>query len=52
MSATIGYKLAFNYLKAQRFTDVIEVCEQVLQHFPDYPIRDEVLDKAIAAIYS
>ena len=51
MSAPVGYKLAFNYLKAERYTDAIEVCTQVLQHFPDYPIREQVLDKAIALLY-
>uniref|UniRef100_A0A7S3VHC1 Uncharacterized protein n=1 Tax=Dunaliella tertiolecta TaxID=3047 RepID=A0A7S3VHC1_DUNTE len=28
-SAQVGYKLAFNYLKAKRFVEAIEVCHQV-----------------------
>ncbi|XP_032335495.1 tetratricopeptide repeat protein 21B isoform X1 [Camelus ferus] len=42
-----GYKLAFNYLKAKRFVDAIDVCHQVLEAHPSYPkIRKDILDKA------
>ncbi|XP_066468231.1 tetratricopeptide repeat protein 21B isoform X2 [Tiliqua scincoides] len=44
---TIGFKLAFNYLKAKRFIDAINVCHKVLEAHPNYPkIRKEILDKA------
>ncbi|KAK2186994.1 hypothetical protein NP493_181g04009 [Ridgeia piscesae] len=44
---TIGYKLAFNYLKAKRFVDAIDTCHHVLASHPSYPkIRKDVLDKA------
>ncbi|KAJ3117392.1 Tetratricopeptide repeat protein 21B [Phlyctochytrium bullatum] len=44
---SIGYKLAFNYLKAKRNVEAIEVCHKILQMYPDYPkIRKEVLEKA------
>ncbi|XP_066201690.1 tetratricopeptide repeat protein 21B isoform X1 [Saccopteryx leptura] len=47
----VGYKLAFNYLKAKRYVDAIDVCHQVLQAHPDYPkIRKDILDKACAAV--
>ncbi|XP_006201152.2 tetratricopeptide repeat protein 21B [Vicugna pacos] len=43
----VGYKLAFNYLKAKRFVDAIDVCHQVLEAHPSYPkIRKDILDKA------
>ncbi|KAM5280322.1 tetratricopeptide repeat protein 21B [Ctenodactylus gundi] len=47
----VGYKLAFNYLKAKRFVDAIDVCHQVLEAHPAYPkIRKEILDKARTAL--
>ncbi|XP_036900451.1 tetratricopeptide repeat protein 21B [Sturnira hondurensis] len=43
----VGYKLAFNYLKAKRYVDAIDVCHQVLETYPTYPkIRKDILDKA------
>ncbi|XP_064340945.1 tetratricopeptide repeat protein 21B isoform X4 [Camelus dromedarius] len=43
----VGYKLAFNYLKAKRFVDAIDICHQVLEAHPSYPkIRKDILDKA------
>jgi tetratricopeptide repeat protein 21B len=45
----MGYKLAFNYLKAKRYTDAIDVCHIVIGKFPTYPkIKKEILDKARA----
>ncbi|XP_041120641.1 tetratricopeptide repeat protein 21B [Polyodon spathula] len=50
---TIGYKLAFNYLKAKRYVDAIDICHKVLEAHPNYPkMRREILDKARAAIRS
>lgn len=44
---TIGFKLAFNYLKAKRYTDAIEISHSVLKCEPDYPkIKAEILDKS------
>uniref|UniRef100_A0A6J0TFY9 Tetratricopeptide repeat protein 21B n=1 Tax=Pogona vitticeps TaxID=103695 RepID=A0A6J0TFY9_9SAUR len=43
----IGFKLAFNYLKAKRYIDAISVCHKVLETHPNYPkIRKDILDKA------
>ncbi|RDD45285.1 Tetratricopeptide repeat protein 21B [Trichoplax sp. H2] len=43
----IGFKLAFNYLKAKRFVDAINICHKVLADNPEYPkIKKEILDKA------
>ncbi|XP_009698481.1 PREDICTED: tetratricopeptide repeat protein 21B-like [Cariama cristata] len=48
---TIGYKLAFNYLKGKRYVDAIDVCHKVLEVHPNYPkIRKEILDKARASL--
>ncbi|KAF7476433.1 hypothetical protein GHT09_012404 [Marmota monax] len=44
---TIGFKLAFNYLKDKKFLEAIEVCHSVLMEHPNYPkIREEILGKA------
>lgn len=48
-SASIGFKLAFNYLKAKRFVSAVDMCHKVLDQYPDYPkIRKEILEKAYA----
>ncbi|XP_051938739.1 tetratricopeptide repeat protein 21B isoform X1 [Hippocampus zosterae] len=48
---SIGYKLAFNYLKAKRHFDAIDVCHKVLAAHPNYPkMRKDILDKARAAL--
>jgi len=47
----IGYRLGFNYLKARRFVDAIDVCHKVLGKYPNYPkIKKEILDKARSQI--
>ncbi|XP_043922881.1 tetratricopeptide repeat protein 21B-like [Protopterus annectens] len=47
----IGYKLAFNYLKAQKFVAAIEICHKVLSDYPRYPkIHSEILEKAQSSI--
>ena len=44
---SVGYRLAFNYMKAKRFTDAIDVCHEVLEKNPAYPkIRKEILEKS------
>lgn len=50
-SAAVGYKLSFNYLKAKKYVDAIDVCHKVLKMYPDYPkIREDVLEKARQAL--
>jgi len=50
-SAPIGFKLAFNYLKAKRFVEAIDICNKILLLYPDYPkIRHEILESAINAL--
>ena len=50
MSASGGYRLAFNYLKAKRYVESIDVCHKVLLAYPDYKLKKDILDKARAAI--
>ena len=46
-NATIGYKLAFNYMKAKRFVDAIDVCHDILEKYPNYPkVKKEILEKS------
>ena len=50
-SPAIGYKLAFNYLKAERFVEAVDICLKVLKTHPEYPqIRSDVLEKAMAQL--
>jgi tetratricopeptide repeat protein 21B len=42
----IGFKLAFNYMKAKRYVDAIDVSKEILAKFPDYPkIKKDILEK-------
>jgi tetratricopeptide repeat protein 21B len=46
-NAGVGFRLAFNYMKAQRFTDTIEIGKQILSVHPEYPrLKDDLLVKA------
>lgn len=46
-SAPVGYKLAFNYLKAGRYVPAMDVAHRILKRYPDYPrLRADVLEKA------
>lgn len=50
-NSRMGFKLAFNYLKAHRYVESINVCHKILKVEPDYPkLRKEILDKARAGI--
>lgn len=43
----VGYRLAFNYLKASRFVDAIDVGKEVLKINPAYPkLQSDIIDKA------
>jgi tetratricopeptide repeat protein 21B len=43
----IGFKLAFNYMKANKFVDAVNVCNKVLKVWPEYPkIQKEILEHA------
>eukprot|EP01039_Chlorochromonas_danica_P002898 gene2898-3163_t len=50
-SATVGFKLAFAYLKCRRLVEAVDVCQTVLKQYPDYPrIQEEILNKALQAM--
>ena len=50
-SASIGYRLAYNYLKAKRYVDCLEICRQVTEAQPNYTlIKTDIEEKAIMAI--
>ena len=50
-SATVGFKYAFSLLKTKQAMAAVDVCEKVLELYPDYPrIRDEILKKALLQI--
>ena len=50
-SATVGFKYAFTLLKIKKATQAIDVCEKVLELYPDYPrIREEILNKAMQQV--
>ena len=52
-SAPIGFKYAFCLLKTKKATQAIDVCEKILDLYPDYPrIRDEILKKAYLMVKS
>ncbi|KAB0800201.1 hypothetical protein PPYR_05941 [Photinus pyralis] len=45
---SIGYKLAFNFMKSKRYAEAIDTSQQVLKIHPDYPrIRKDILDKSL-----
>lgn len=42
----VGFKLAFNYMKAKRYVNAIDVSKEILMKFPEYPkVRKEIMDK-------
>ncbi|XP_072364247.1 tetratricopeptide repeat protein 21B-like isoform X1 [Scyliorhinus torazame] len=47
----IGYKLAFNYMKAKMYMHAIDICHKVLKNHPTYPkIQKEVFERARASL--
>lgn len=50
-SATVGFKYAFSLLKVKQPTQAMDVCEKVLEMYPDYPrMRQEILNKAMLMV--
>ncbi|XP_036378258.1 tetratricopeptide repeat protein 21B [Megalops cyprinoides] len=51
VNPSMGFRLAFNYLKYKRYTEAIDVCRKVLTEHPGYPlIRTEILERAQLAL--
>lgn len=50
-SGPIGYRLAYNYMKAKRYVDCLETCRVVLESNPRYdPIRIDIQSKVMELI--
>lgn len=46
-NAGVGFRLAFNYMKANRYVDAINVGKDILKTYPDYPkVQKEIIDRA------
>lgn len=47
----IGFRLGFNYLKANRYVDAIDVGKDVLKVFPNFPkVQTDIVDIARSKI--
>jgi len=47
----IGFRLGFNYLKANRYVDAIDVGKDVLKVFPNFPkVQTDIVDMARSII--
>lgn len=45
---SLGFKLAFNYLKAKKYVETVDVCHTILNLAQDYPkLQKEILSKAL-----
>lgn len=50
-NAGVGFRLAFNYLKAQKYTDTVEVGRQILSVYPEFPkVKADLINKARSLI--
>ena len=50
-SPSLGYQLSFNYLKAKRYVEAIDVANDVIKRFPTSPgIREDVLEIAMRSL--
>lgn len=50
-NASVGFRLAFNYLKANRFVDTVNVSKQILEVYPEFPkVKTELIVKARAGM--
>jgi tetratricopeptide repeat protein 21B len=45
-TASIGFRLAFSFMKAKKYVQAISISKEILSMYPDYPrIKSEILDK-------
>lgn len=42
----IAHKLAYSNMKSKKYADAIDICQQVLKIFPEYPSVRDILDKS------
>jgi tetratricopeptide repeat protein 21B len=44
-NASVGFRLSFNYMKANRFVDAIDVGKEILKAYPDYPkVQKDIIE--------
>lgn len=52
-NASVGFRLAFNYLKTKKFVRCVDICKEVLKNYPEYgTIKKDILEKAQKMIRS
>lgn len=50
-NASVGFRLALNYLKTKKFVRSIDICKQVLKVYPEYEsMKKDILEKAQKSI--
>ena len=50
-TASIGFRLAFSFMKSKKYVQAISVSKEILTMYPDYPrIKSEILDKCRSLI--
>lgn len=43
----VGFRLAFNYLKASRYVDAINIGKEIQKVYPNFPkVKSDIIDKA------
>lgn len=46
-NASVGFRLAYNYLKTKKYVRCIDICKEVLKNYPEYStIKKDILEKA------
>lgn len=52
-NASVGFRLALNYLKTKKFVRCVDICKEVLKNYPEYgTIKKDILEKAQKMIRS
>jgi len=46
-NASVGFRLALNYLKTKKYVKSIDICKEVLKTYPEYQsMKKDILEKA------
>lgn len=46
-NAAVGFRLAYNYIKAERYVDAIDVGREILKHNPKFPdVQEHIINKS------
>jgi tetratricopeptide repeat protein 21B len=50
-NATVGFRLALNYMKGNKFVDAIDVGKDILKAYPEYPkVQKDIIEKSRSMI--